>query len=208
MRRVKRARTPFFFRYCFTFERSSLWGKEKKRKKRKKEERKVCLESANEISPSRKELLRRFSLNWGLESEIFHSSRDCFNRLIHRESDWATSYSPIFEIVALRRWTTTNEKSRRIFFFFFFEETDLRSFQTRNSLVYLFRVIIISTLQPSKILSLNIKRLTNIRKCFPFFQPPCFLFATRTAGKFLRKLSVQKNSFSRLFEYSNRAQWR
>lgn len=120
MRRVKRARTPFFFRYCFTFERSSLWGKEKKRKKRKKEERKVCLESANEISPSRKELLRRFSLNWGLESGIFHSSRDCFNRLIHRESDWATSYSPIFEIVALRRWTTTNEKSRRIFFFFLF----------------------------------------------------------------------------------------
>lgn len=54
-----------------------------------------------------------------------------------------------------------------LFLFFFWRI--LRSFQTRNSLVYLFRVIIISTLQPSKILSLNIKRRTNIRKCFPFF---------------------------------------
>lgn len=207
MRRVKRARTPFFFRYCFTFERSSLWGKEKK-KKEKEERRKKSLSRIGQWNFSLPErIVETIFLKLGTRIRNFPFLSRLFQPIDPSGIKLSNFLFPDIRNRCSSSLDNDKWKIEENLFLFFFWRI-LRSFQTRNSLVYLFRVIIISTLQPSKILSLNIKRRTNIRKCFPFFQPPCFLFATRTAGKFLRKLSVQKNSFSRLFEYSNRAQWR
>lgn len=192
MRRIKRARTPFFFRYCFTFssfEHSSFAERGQEKKIKKKGERKVCLESANEISPLFVPPGKNRwddSLNWGLESGIFHSSRDCFNQLIHRESNWATSYSPIFEIAALRRWITVNQEELSFLFFFFSKKRIYYAF--KYLLSYTFRVIINNFAYKIEV--------WIIRNAYMFsiFQPPCFLFAKR--GNCL-----WKNSFFRIFEW-------
>lgn len=140
MRRIKRARTPFFFRpvtfYCFTFSFRTFFIAERgqKKEKKKKEKEKFVSNRPMKFLPSSLpgnggKNCWDDSLNWGLESGIFHSSRYCFNQLTHRESNWATSYSLIFEIAALRirRWITASGKSERTFLFFFRRSESFKS---------------------------------------------------------------------------------
>lgn len=105
MRRIKRARTPFLSRYyCFLlFQRFFIAEKKKKRRRRKKSLPRIGQWNFSPFSSpgtGGEELLRRF-LELRLESPEF-SIPLLATVSTHRESNRATSYSPIFEIAALR----------------------------------------------------------------------------------------------------------